>query len=266
MYPYMKLLSDVYSRGRTREDRTGVGTRSLFGEQVRIGLSISHFPLLTTKRINTKPMVAELAWFLRGDADTEYLHDQGVKLWDPWADEDGYVGPIYGFQWRRWGADHDRMAGIDQIREVVESIKEDPYSRRHIVSAWNVSDLPEMALPPCPILFQFYVNDGELSCHVYQRSADAFLGLPFDIAEYALLTHLIAKETGLIPAELIFSFGDVHIYNNHLDQVKTQLLREPGPLPRLVLAKEATIDNFEPSMALFEAYNPHPALKGKVAV
>lgn len=257
MKPYLDLLRKVRHQGHPRGDRTGVGTLSLFGERLEIDLAYA--PVLTTKEIKLKPLLTELAWFLRGETTTDYLHSHAVKLWDPWADADGSVGPIYGYQWRHWGG--------DQLRTIVDEIANNPMSRRLVVSAWNVADLPSMALPPCPISFQFYVDtDAGLSCHVYQRSADAFLGLPFDLAQYGILTQLIAQEVGLFPDRLIFSFGDLHIYNNHLEQVDLQLTRAPHPRPEIWISEGTTIDNFYPEAVELINYDHDPAIFGKVAV
>jgi thymidylate synthase len=261
---YLDLLRDVLENGVPKEDRTGTGTISVFGRQLRFDLS-QGFPLLTTKRIHIRSVVHELLWFLRGDTNIRYLHENGVTIWDEWADENGELGPVYGAQWRAWTAPDGRT--IDQIAQVVESIRTNPDSRRHIVSAWNVADLERMKLPPCHLLFQFYVAGGKLSCMLTMRSVDTFLGLPFNIAEYALLTHMMAQQCDLEPGELIWSGGDVHIYRNHLEQVKLQLTREPYPLPRLVIKRKPpsifdyTFDDFE-----FVGYRHHPAIKAPVAV
>jgi thymidylate synthase len=261
---YLDLLRDVLENGVPKEDRTGTGTISVFGRQLRFDLS-QGFPLLTTKRIHIRSVVHELLWFLRGDTNIRYLHENGVTIWDEWADENGDLGPVYGAQWRAWTAPDGRT--IDQIAQVVESIRTNPDSRRHIVSAWNVADLERMKLPPCHLLFQFYVAGGKLSCMLTMRSVDTFLGLPFNIAEYALLTHMMAQQCDLEPGELIWSGGDVHIYRNHLEQVKLQLTREPYPLPRLVIKRKPpsifdyTFDDFE-----FVGYRHHPAIKAPVAV
>ncbi len=264
MRAYLDLLRDVLENGVPKEDRTGTGTISVFGRQLRFDLS-QGFPLLTTKRIHIRSVVHELLWFLRGDTNIRYLHENGVTIWDEWADENGELGPVYGAQWRAWTAPDGRT--IDQIAQVVESIRTNPDSRRHIVSAWNVADLERMKLPPCHLLFQFYVAGGKLSCMLTMRSVDTFLGLPFNIAEYALLTHMMAQQCDLEPGELIWSGGDVHIYRNHLEQVKLQLTREPYPLPRLVIKRKPpsifdyTFDDFE-----FVGYRHHPAIKAPVAV
>ena len=260
MKPYLDLLKKVRHEGISRPDRTGVGTYSLFGERLEIQLSSA--PVLTTKHMNLKPLLTELAWFLKGDTTTDYLHEHDVKLWDPWADEEGSVGPIYGKQWRKWG-----IHQLDQLSEVVTEIELNPFSRRLVVSAWNVEDLPAMALPPCPVMFQFYVDDfAGLSCHVYQRSADIFLGLPFDLAQYGILTQLIAQQTGLYPGRLIFSFGDLHLYKNHLAQADQQLKRTPLERPGIKFKPGTTIDNFEPDSVKITNYNFHPAIHGKVAI
>ena len=264
MKVYLELLNKILTNGNKKEDRTGVGTLSLFGEQIKIDIS-EKFPLLTTKKIFFRSVVFENLWFLRGEDHIKFLQENKVKIWDPWADEDGNVGPIYGVQWRKW---KDYNGGhIDQIKNVIESIKNNPNSRRHIVSAWNPADLPEMALPPCHILFQFYVHDGKLSCHLYQRSADIFIGVPFNIAGYALLTYMIAHITKLKPDTLTISFGDVHLYLNHIEQAKKQLARKPKELPELKIIREVpTIDDFRYDDFKLINYDPHPHIKAPVAV
>jgi len=262
--PYEDLLRDVLENGTRKEDRTGTGTLSAFGRQVRFDLSES-FPLITTKRVHFRSVAAELLWFLRGDSNVSWLQERGVHIWDEWADPSGELGPIYGVQWRSWDAPWGEQ--IDQISQVVESLRESPDSRRHIVSAWNVADIPYMALPPCHVLFQFYVADGKLSCQLYQRSADMFLGVPFNIASYSLLTLMLAQQVGLQPGEFIWTGGDVHIYSNHLDQVKEQLSREPYPYPRLRFArKPESIFDYELWDFILEDYQHHPTIKGSVAV
>jgi thymidylate synthase len=264
MRPYLDLLAHVLHHGDRRDDRTNTGTLSIFGYQLRFDLAVG-FPLVTTKKIHFHSVVHELLWFLAGGTNVRYLDDNGVKIWDEWADAQGELGPIYGAQWRAWQAAGGRS--IDQISEVVRSIRENPSSRRHIVSAWNVGALPEMRLPPCHILFQFYVANGRLSCHMYQRSADVFLGVPFNIASYALLTMMIAQVTGLAPGELIHSFGDAHLYLNHVDQAKTQLARDPRPLPRVTLNPAvASVFDFLASDVTLEDYDPHPAIRAPIAV
>ncbi|MDX2233703.1 MAG: thymidylate synthase [Hyphomonadaceae bacterium] len=261
---YLALLADVLENGDDRNDRTGTGARSLFGRQLRFDLS-EGFPLLTTKKLFTKAIVAELIWFLRGETNVAWLQAQGVTIWDEWADANGDLGPVYGKQWRSWAAPDGRT--IDQIAGVVESLKTMPYSRRHVVSAWNPADVDQMALPPCHCLFQFYVADGKLSCQLYQRSADIFLGVPFNIASYALLTHMIARVVGLAPGDFVHTFGDVHLYANHRDQAREQLGRTPLRLPFVKLA-EAKRDLFAflPEDVVFEGYRAHPAIKAPIAV
>ena len=262
--PYEPLLSRVLETGTRKSDRTGTGTRSIFGPQMRFDLS-KGFPAVTTKSLFWQGVKVELKWFLNGDTNTGYLHDHGVKIWDQWADENGDLGPVYGSQWRAWPT---RDGGsIDQIRDVIDTIKTDPDSRRLVVSAWNPEDVPSMALPPCHALFQFYVADGKLSCQLYQRSADMFLGVPFNIASYALLTHLIADQTGLEVGEFIWTGGDTHIYDNHVDQVIEQLSREPYPLPTLVI-KHTPDSIFDYNLDDLELvnYQHHPAIKAPIAV
>ena len=250
--------------GTQKEDRTGVGTKSIFGHQMRFNLE-DGFPLLTTKKIHLKSIIYELLWFLSGSTNIAYLKKHGVSIWDEWADEDGELGPVYGFQWRSWPT---RDGGhIDQIAKVVETLRKNPDSRRIIVSAWNPADVDKMALPPCHALFQFYVADGKLSCQLYQRSCDTFLGVPFNIASYALLTLMMAHVCGLRPGEFIWTGGDVHLYNNHFDQVHTQLAREPRKLPHMVLNPEVRdIFAFKFEDFTLEGYDPHPAIKAPVAV
>jgi thymidylate synthase len=264
-HEYVHLLIRVLALGEQRPDRTGVGTRSIFGAQMRFDLR-EGYPLITTKRVWFKGVVHELLWMLSGDTNIKALTDAGVHIWDDWADEDGDLGLVYGAQWRSWSDGANDT--IDQIEGVINSIKVDPYSRRHVVSAWAVHELPDMRLAPCHILFQFYVStDGKLSCHLYQRSADLFLGVPFNIASYALLTHMIAQVCGLEAGEFIHSIGDAHIYNNHIDQVEEQLSRAPREAPRLVLDPSITdIDYFRPEHIKVEGYDPHPAIKAPVAV
>ena len=262
---YERLLQDVLDNGEPRHDRTGVGTRSVFGRQLRYDLSRG-FPRITTKYVPMKPVKAELLWFLRGEDDISWLQKQGVHIWDDWADTDGYVGPLYGVQWRSW-IDRDGKA-IDQIRRLIAGLKSDPHSRRHLVSAWNVGDLPQMALVPCHAFFQCYVsNDSRLSLQVYQRSADLFLGVPFNIASYALLTHMLAQQTGLSVGELIWTGGDCHIYDNHVEQVKTQLTREVFPFPRLRLRERPLINDYRMSdIDASEGYQHGGVLRAPVAV
>lgn len=261
---YLELLSQVLDHGRPKTDRTGTGTLSLFGWQMRFDLSAG-FPLVTTKRVHFKSVAHELLWFLRGETNTRSLKEAGVSIWDEWASPEGDLGPIYGYQWRSWPAPDGRH--IDQIAEMIRQIRSTPDSRRLLVSAWNVADLPAMALMPCHALFQFYVLDGRLSCQLYQRSADVFLGVPFNIASYALLTAMMAQATGLVPGEFIHTFGDVHLYQNHLEQAREQLGRSPRPLPTLRLDPQVTeIDDFRFEHLKLEAYDPHPPIRAQVAV
>jgi thymidylate synthase len=263
MKQYLDLLQHVVENGVEKNDRTGTGTISVFGYQMRFNLQ-DGFPLLTTKKVHLRSIIHELLWFLKGDTNVQYLRDNKVSIWDEWADEKGDLGPVYGHQWRSWDAgDHS----IDQIKEVIETIKNNPDSRRMIVSAWNVGQLDEMRLPPCHLLFQFYVVNGTLSCQLYQRSADIFLGVPFNIASYALLTMMIAQVTGLKPGEFIHTLGDAHIYLNHLEQVKLQLSRDSKPLPRMVINQRVTdINDFVYEDFKLEGYDPHPPIKASVAV
>ena len=264
MKSYLELLHKVRHHGTPRGDRTGTGTLSLFGEQLRFDLS-QGFPLLTTKRVHLKSILHELLWFLQGSTNLEYLHQHGVTIWDEWADEDGELGPVYGYQWRSWPAPDGRK--IDQISQVLQQIRETPESRRLIVSAWNVADVERMALPPCHTLFQFYVADGKLSCQLYQRSADLFLGLPFNIASYALLTLMVARASDLEPGDFVHTLGDVHLYQNHVEQADLQLSREPRPLPSMNLREgvrsifDFTYDDFE-----LTDYRPHPRIRAPIAV
>lgn len=264
MKAYLDLLRKVRTEGSPRKDRTGTGTLSLFGHQLRFDLS-QGFPAVTTKRLYFKTMAHELLWFLRGEPHIGYLRENNVRIWDEWASPDGWVGPIYGVQWRSWpkpGGGH-----VDQLAEIVREIRENPWSRRLVVSAWNVSDLSEMALLPCHVLFQFYVADGKLSCQLYQRSADLFLGVPFNIASYALLTHMVAQVTDLRPGEFIHTIGDAHIYSNHLEQVDLQLSREPLPPPRLWLDPSIrSLDDFRIEHIRLEGYQHHPPISGEVSV
>jgi thymidylate synthase len=261
---YLDLVERILVEGVEREDRTGTGTRSVFGHQMRFDLTTG-FPLVTTKKIHLRSVVAELAWFLRGDTNVAWLQEQGVTIWDEWADERGDLGPIYGAQWRSWPTPDGRQ--VDQLAEVVGQIRTTPWSRRLVVSAWNVGDLPRMALTPCHAMFQFYVAEGRLSCQLYQRSADVFLGVPFNIASYALLTHLVAQVTGLEPGEFIHTFGDAHLYLNHLDQARTQLGREPRPLPELWLDPACReLEDFGVDSVKVTGYDPHPAIRAPIAV
>lgn len=259
-FQYLDLLRDVAENGTYREGRNG-GTYGVFGRQIRFDLN-EGFPLLTTKKMFTKGIVAELLWFIAGDTNAKTLQDQGVTIWDEWADEDGNLGPIYGKQWRRW---EGHEGHIDQLSLVIEGLKKDPYSRRHVITAWNPADLDDMALPPCHCLFQFFVADGKLSCQLYQRSADLFLGVPFNIASYALLTHLVAREVGLGVGEFVHTFGDLHLYANHIAQVQEQITRLPLPLPRLVINGNASIFDMKAEDIVFEHYNSHPAIRGEVS-
>lgn len=264
MKQYLDLLRRVEREGVQKSDRTGTGTRSIFGHQMRFEMS-DGFPLLTTKKLHTKSIIYELLWFLKGDTNVKYLHDHGVRIWDEWADEDGSLGHIYGYQWRSW-PDYNGGA-IDQISEAVEMIRHNPDSRRIIVSSWNVADLDNMNLPPCHAFFQFYVAEGKLSLQLYQRSADIFLGVPFNIASYALLLHMMAQVTGLEPGTFVHTLGDAHIYNNHQEQVHLQLTREPRPLPTLRINPDVkSIFDFRYEDFSIEGYDPHPHIKGEVSV
>ncbi|WP_152393706.1 thymidylate synthase [Paenibacillus guangzhouensis] len=264
MRNYLDLLQDILDHGEKKEDRTGTGTISVFGRQLRFDLS-QGFPLMTTKKLHLKSIVHELLWFLKGDTNIQYLKENGVTIWDEWADEDGNLGPVYGSQWRNWEAKDGRT--IDQIANVIHQIKHNPDSRRILVSAWNVGEIDKMKLPPCHLLFQFYVANGKLSCMLTMRSVDTFLGLPFNIASYALLTHMIAQQCDLEVGEFVWSGGDVHIYSNHFEQVERQLSREPFPLPKLIIKRKPesifdyTYDDFE-----FEGYQHHPGIKAPVAI
>ncbi|HUB89749.1 MAG TPA: thymidylate synthase [Dyella sp.] len=264
MRAYLDLLRHVLEHGTEKNDRTGTGTRSVFGWQMRFDLN-QGFPLVTTKKLHLKSIVHELIWFLRGDTNIAYLQEHGVSIWDEWADERGDLGPVYGKQWRAWPTADGHV--VDQIRWVVDEIKRNPDSRRLIVSAWNVGELPKMALMPCHALFQFYVADGKLSCQLYQRSGDIFLGVPFNIASYALLTHMIAQVCGLGVGDFVHTLGDAHLYNNHREQARLQLTREPRPLPRLTLNPHVkSIFDFQFEDVVIEDYHPHPAIKAPVAV
>ena len=264
MKQYLDLLQYVLDHGTEREDRTGTGTVGVFGYQMRFDLS-EGFPLLTTKKLHLRSIIHEWLWFLRGETNIKYLKDNGVSIWDEWADENGDLGPVYGSQWRSWPDGHG--GGIDQIANVVEQIKTNPYSRRLMVTAWNPAEIQDMALPPCHCLFQFYVDNGRLSCQLYQRSADIFLGVPFNIASYALLTMMMAQVCGLQPGDFVHTFGDAHIYKNHLDQVRLQLTRDPRPLPTMRINPEVhDIFGFRYEDFSLENYNPHPHIKGEVSV
>jgi thymidylate synthase len=261
---YLDLLAEVLEHGARKTDRTGTGTRSVFGRQLRFRLDET-FPLLTTKKLHVKSIIYELLWFLRGDTNVKWLQERGVSIWDEWADARGELGPVYGSQWRRWRTPDGRE--IDQIATVVESLRQKPDSRRHIVSAWNPADVERMALPPCHALFQFYVADGRLSCQMYQRSADLFLGVPFNIASYALLTRMMAQVTGLAAAEFILTLGDAHLYLNHLEQAREQLRRPPRRFPSLRLNREVqSLFDFSFEDFVLEGYEPHPPIKAPIAV
>ncbi|WDH81079.1 thymidylate synthase [Paenibacillus urinalis] len=264
MKDYQELLRDILDHGVKKEDRTGTGTISVFGRQLRFDLS-KGFPLVTTKRIHLKSVIHELLWFISGDTNIRYLKENGVRIWDEWADENGDLGPVYGSQWRAWETPDGQF--IDQIANVIDSIKNNPDSRRHIVSAWNVAEIEHMKLPPCHFVFQFYVAGGKLSCMLTMRSVDTFLGLPFNIASYALLTHMVAQQCDLEVGDFVWSGGDVHIYLNHLEQVNTQLAREPYPLPKLVIKRKPdSILDYKYEDFEFENYEHHPAIKAQVSV
>lgn len=264
MKPYLDLLRHVLAVGVEKKDRTGVGTLSTFGYQIRFDLQAG-FPLVTTKQIHLKSVIYELLWFLKGDTNIEFLREHGVKIWNEWADEKGDLGPVYGKQWRAWGKSDGST--VDQMSQLIDWIRKDPASRRLMLSAWNVGELDQMALPPCHCLFQFYVQEGKLSCQLYQRSADIFLGVPFNMASYALLTMMIAQVTGLGVGEFIHTFGDLHVYLNHLEQVRLQLSRVPRPLPKVILNPEVRdIFGFQYEDFKVEGYHPHPPIKAPVAV
>jgi thymidylate synthase len=264
MQQYLDLMKEILEKGATKTDRTGTGTLSVFGRQLRFNLA-DGFPLVTTKKLHLRSIIYELLWFLRGDTNIKYLKDHGVSIWDEWADENGDLGPVYGSQWRSWPTPDGK--GIDQIKNVIDQIRNKPDSRRHIVSAWNPAEVDNMALPPCHALFQFYVADGKLSCQLYQRSADYFLGVPFNIASYALLVQMFAQQCDLLPGEFVWTGGDVHLYSNHLEQVKLQLSRTPYPLPQLVI-KRRPPSIFEYAFEDFEIvnYQSHPSIKAPIAV
>jgi thymidylate synthase len=261
---YLDLLSTVLTDGTAKSDRTGTGTLSIFGYQMRFDLTAG-FPAVTTKKLHLRSVIGELIWFLRGETNVGWLQERGITIWDEWADPDGELGPVYGSQWRSWPTPDGQH--IAQIARVIESIRTNPDSRRHLVSAWNVAELDRMALPPCHTMFQFYVADGRLSCQLYQRSADVFLGVPFNIASYALLTHLVAQVTGLEVGDFVHTFGDAHLYLNHVEQARLQLSREPRPLPTLRLNPARTeIDSFDIADVELIDYDPHPAIKAPIAV
>jgi thymidylate synthase len=264
MKQYLHLLQDILENGTNKTDRTGTGTISVFGRQMRFDLS-KGFPLVTTKKLHLRSIIHELLWFLKGETNIKYLKDNGVSIWDEWADENGELGPVYGSQWRSWPAPDGRH--IDQIAQVIHQIKTKPYSRRHIVTAWNPAEVDKMALPPCHALFQFYVADGKLSCQLYQRSCDTFLGVPFNIASYALLTYMFAQQCDLEPGDFVWTGGDVHLYTNHLEQTKLQLTREPFPLPQLVIKRKPE-SIFDYKFEDFEIvnYQHHPSIKAPIAV
>ena len=264
MKQYLDLMRTILDEGHYKADRTGTGTYSIFGYQMRFDLQ-NGFPLLTTKKLHLRSIIYELLWFLRGDTNIQYLHDHNVTIWDEWADENGDLGPVYGKQWRSWEAPDGRV--IDQITNLIEQLKRNPDSRRLIVSAWNPADVDQMALPPCHTMFQFYANDGQLSCQLYQRSADVFLGVPFNIASYALLTMMVAQVCGLKAKDFVHTFGDAHIYSNHVEQAKLQLSRDPRPLPQMRINPEVkSIFDFQYEDFTLENYDPHPHIKADVAV
>ncbi len=264
MQQYLDLVRTILDHGNAKSDRTGTGTLSVFGHQLRFDLQAG-FPLVTTKKVHLRSIIIELLWFLRGETNVRFLRENNVTIWDEWADANGELGPVYGYQWRNWPAPDGRH--IDQITRVIADIKSNPDSRRHVVSAWNVADLDRMALQPCHALFQFYVANGKLSCHMYQRSADVFLGVPFNIASYALLTMMVAQVCDLEPGDFVLSFGDVHLYSNHIEQARLQLEREPRPLPTMKLNPAVrSIFDFKFSDFTLENYDPHPSIKAPIAV
>ncbi|CAB0592335.1 thymidylate synthase [Corynebacterium diphtheriae] len=261
--PYEDLLRTILEQGSHKDDRTGTGTTSLFGQQMRFDLSES-FPLITTKKVYWKGVIGELLWFLQGSSNVRWLQERNIHIWDEWASEEGELGPVYGVQWRSWPTPDGQH--VDQIAQALDMLKNNPDSRRNIVSAWNVAELNNMALPPCHLLFQLYVADARLSCQLYQRSADMFLGVPFNIASYSALTHMLAQQAGLKVGEFIWTGGDCHIYDNHREQVLTQLSREPRPYPQLTLRKASSIFDYDFDDFIIEGYDPHPAIRGEVAV
>jgi thymidylate synthase len=264
MKQYLDLMRDILETGTTKTDRTGTGTISVFGRQLRFNLA-DGFPMVTTKKLHTKSIIVELLWFLNGDTNIKFLHDHGVTIWDEWADANGDLGPVYGHQWRSWPTPNGGT--IDQITNVLNQLKQKPDSRRHIVSAWNPAEVDKMALPPCHAMFQFYVADGKLSCQLYQRSADYFLGVPFNIASYALLTHMFAQQLDLLPGDFVWTGGDVHLYTNHIEQAKLQLTREPFPLPQLEIGrKPASIFDYKLDDFQIVNYQSHPSIKAPIAV
>ncbi len=263
MKQYLDLMQDILDNGSEKGDRTGTGTLSVFGRQLRFDLQ-KGFPLVTTKKLHLRSIIHELLWFMAGDTNIQYLKDNKVSIWDEWADENGNLGPVYGHQWRSWPTPDGKT--VDQITNVLNSIKNNPNSRRHIVSAWNVADVDHMALPPCHALFQFYVADGKLSCQLYQRSADYFLGVPFNIASYAMVVHMFAQQTGLEVGEFVWTGGDVHLYTNHLEQAKEQLSRTCRPLPQLELKQRASLFDYEYEDFKIVNYDPHPSIKAPIAV
>jgi thymidylate synthase len=262
-FQYLNLLRDILDNGVRRDDRTGTGTLGVFGRQMRFDLS-KGFPLLTTKKLHLRSIIVELLWFLRGETNIAWLKDNGCSIWDELADENGELGPVYGKQWRSWAAPNGES--IDQIARLIEGLKNNPNSRRHIVSAWNPADIEDMALPPCHCLFQFFVADGKLSCQLYQRSADVFLGVPFNIASYALLTMMVAEVTGYEPGEFVHTFGDAHLYSNHIEQAELQLTRQPFDLPTMTVAAKGDVFAFEPGDFVLSDYQAHPHIKAAVAV
>jgi thymidylate synthase len=263
MQQYLDLLRHVLDNGVEKGDRTGTGTLSVFGYQSRYDLRAG-FPAVTTKKLHLRSVFGELIWFLSGSTNIKWLHENNISIWDEWADENGELGPVYGYQWRSWPTPDGRH--VDQIAKLIDSIRTNPDSRRHIVSAWNVADVDDMALPPCHTMFQFYVADGRLSCQLYQRSADIFLGVPFNIASYALLVHMVAQQTGLEVGDFVHTLGDAHLYLNHLDQARLQLTREPRPLPTLHLNSRDSIDSYEIADITLDGYDPHPGIKAPIAV